>query len=927
MCDKCEEKKDYGKTLNLPKTDFPMRANLPEREPEIEKEVFEDDLYEKMLKKNEGHESFVLHDGPPYANGEIHIGHALNKILKDTIVRYKNLKGYYTPYVPGFDTHGMPTEKRAIEKLGLDRSKIPVSQFRDTCLDFARYYKDRQIEGFKRVGVLGDWKDPYITYDPKCEARQLGVFYDMYANGYLYRGLKPVYWCTDCESALAEAEIEYKDVDTTSIFVKFPVEDSKGLFDKENTYFVIWTTTPWTLPGNVGITIGGEFEYSIVKTNQGNLIIATALVDNVMKEAGIEKYETIKTLSGEELEGILCKHPFLDRTSRVVLGSDDTIVVELETGTGAVHTAPGYGKEDYLCGLKNGLEIVVTVDGKGYQTEGAGIFAGLKYDESNDKIIEWLEENKFLLKKQKINHSYPHCWRCKNPIIFRATEQWFCSVDKFKDEAIKAAETVKWIPSWGADRISNMIKERADWCISRQRTWGVPLPIYYCKECGKEYITKESIEKLKTIFKEKGSNAWWDLTAEELMPEGAKCKECGSTEFVKEKDIMDVWFDSGSTHQSVLVERGLPYPADLYLEGADQYRGWFQSSLLTSVAINGIAPYKQVLTHGWTIDKEGKKMSKSLGNGISPQDVIKEYGADILRLWVLSSDYQSDVSLSKDILKQITEVYRKMRNTARYILGNTSDFDPDKDMVSYNELQEIDKYALLKLNDLVRKCTESYDKYDFHEAYQAINVFCVTDMSSFYLDIIKDRLYTAKANSKERRAAQTTMYIILDSLVRMLAPLTSFTAEEIWKYMNKSKNEKVESVMLTTYPEVNSQYENEELRAKWEKIVKIKEIVSKKLEEARAEKIIGHSLNAKVTLFAEGDLYKFIKENKELLQTVFIISNLEVEENQRSNEEKLGVKIEQAEGEKCERCWMYSTTVGEDKENPTICHRCSEALK
>lgn len=927
MCDKCEEKKDYGKTLNLPKTDFPMRANLPEREPEIEKEVFENDLYEKMLKKNEGHESFVLHDGPPYANGEIHIGHALNKILKDTIVRYKNLKGYYTPYVPGFDTHGMPTEKRAIEKLGLDRSKIPVSQFRDTCLDFARYYKDRQIEGFKRVGVLGDWKDPYITYDPKCEARQLGVFYDMYANGYLYRGLKPVYWCTDCESALAEAEIEYKDVDTTSIFVKFPVEDSKGLFDKENTYFVIWTTTPWTLPGNVGITIGGEFEYSIVKTNQGKLIIATALVDNVMKEAGIEEYETIKTLSGEELEGVLCKHPFLDRTSRVVLGSDDTIVVELGTGTGAVHTAPGYGKEDYLCGLKNGLEIVVTVDGKGYQTEGAGIFAGLKYDESNDKIIEWLEENKFLLKKQKINHSYPHCWRCKNPIIFRATEQWFCSVDKFKDEAIKAAETVKWIPSWGADRISNMIKERADWCISRQRTWGVPLPIYYCKECGKEYITKESIEKLKTIFKEKGSNAWWDLTAEELMPEGSKCKECGSTEFVKEKDIMDVWFDSGSTHQSVLVERGLPYPADLYLEGADQYRGWFQSSLLTSVAINGIAPYKQVLTHGWTIDKEGKKMSKSLGNGISPQDVIKEYGADILRLWVLSSDYQSDVSLSKDILKQITEVYRKMRNTARYILGNTSDFDPDKDMVSYNELQEIDKYALLRLNDLVRKCTESYDKYDFHEAYQAINVFCVTDMSSFYLDIIKDRLYTAKANSKERRAAQTTMYIILDSLVRMLAPLTSFTAEEIWKYMNKSKNEKVESVMLTTYPEVNSQYENEELRAKWEKIVKIKEIVSKKLEEARAEKIIGHSLNAKVTLFAEGDLYKFIKENKELLQTVFIISNLEVEENQRSNEEKLGVKIEQAEGEKCERCWIYSTTVGEDKENPTICHRCSEALK
>ena len=926
MCENCE-KKDYGKTLNLPKTDFPMRGNLPEREPDIEKEIFNNDLYEKILEKNKGHESFVLHDGPPYANGEIHIGHALNKILKDTIVRYKALKGFYTPYVPGFDTHGMPTEKKAIEKLGLDRDKIPVSQFRDTCLEFTRNYKDKQIEGFKRIGAIGDWKDPYITYEPRSEARQLGVFYDMYKNGYLYKGLKPVYWCTDCETALAEAEIEYQDVDTMSIFVKFPVVDSKNKFDIKDTYFVIWTTTPWTLPGNVGITIGGEFEYSIVETGNEKLIMATELVENVMKEAGIEEYKTVQTLSGVELEGVLCKHPFLDRESRVVLGSDDTIVVELGTGTGAVHTAPGYGKEDYLCGLKNGLEIVVTVDGKGYQTEGAGIFAGLKYDESNDKIIEWLEENKYLLQKQKLNHSYPHCWRCKNPIIFRATEQWFCSVDKFKDEAVKASEGVKWIPSWGADRMSNMIRERADWCISRQRTWGVPLPIYYCEECGHEYVTEESIEKLKETFKEKGSNAWWDLSSKELMPENSKCAKCGCTEFVKEKDIMDVWFDSGSTHQSVLVDRGLPYPADLYLEGADQYRGWFQSSLLTSVATNGIAPYKQVLTHGWTVDGQGKKMSKSLGNGISPQEVIKEYGADILRLWVLSSDYQSDVSLSKDILKQITEVYRKMRNTARYILGNTSDFNPDTDMVEYKDLEEIDKCALLKLNDLVKKCTESYDRYDFHEAYQAINVFCVTDMSSFYLDIIKDRLYSSKVDAKERRAAQTTMYLILNSLVKMLAPLTCFTAEEIWKYMPKAKNADVESVMLTDYPVANEEYENSELRAKWEKIVDIKEIVSKKLEEARSEKVIGHSLNAKVTLYAEGDLYNFIKDNLKLLQSVFITSGVEVEENQRDAEVKLGVKVEQAEGEKCERCWMFSNTVGEDKENPTICHRCSEVLK
>ena len=922
-----EEKKDYGKTLNLPKTDFPMRASLPEREPEIQKEIFDNDLYEKILKKNEGHESFVLHDGPPYANGEIHIGHALNKVLKDTIVRYKALKGFYTPYVPGFDTHGMPTEKKAIEKLGLDRSKIPVSEFRNTCKKFTEDYKDKQIEGFKRLGAIGDWKDPYITYQPNMESRQIGVFYDMYKKGYLYKGLKPVYWCTDCETALAEAEIEYQDVDTMSIYVKFPVVDSKGLFDVKDTYFVIWTTTPWTLPGNVAITIGGEFEYAIVKTPNENLIMAEALVDDVMAKVGIEEYEVVKTFEGNILEGMLCKHPFLDRNSKVVLGSEDTILVELGTGTGAVHTAPGYGKEDYLCGLKNDLDIVVTVDGKGYQTEGAGVFSGLKYDESNDKIIAWLEENKYLLFKQKLNHSYPHCWRCKNPIIFRATEQWFCSVDKFKDEAVSAAKSVKWIPSWGEERISTMIKERADWCISRQRTWGVPLPIYYCSECNKEYVTEESIEKLKNIFKEKGSNAWWDLTAKDLMPEGSKCSNCGCTEFVKEKDIMDVWFDSGSTHQSVLVERSLPYPADLYLEGADQYRGWFQSSLLTSVATNGIAPFKQVLTHGWTVDGEGRKMSKSLGNGISPQEVIKEYGADILRLWVLSSDYQSDVSLSKDILKQITEVYRKIRNTARYILGNTSDFDPDKNMVDYEDLEEIDKYALLKLNDLVKKCTASYDNYDFHEAYQAINAFCVIDMSNFYLDIIKDRLYTAKTDSKERRAAQSAMYIILDSLVKMLAPLTSFTAEEIWKYMNKGSKEAVESVMLTDYPVENTKYQNEELRKKWEKIVDIKEIVSKKLEEARAEKIIGHSLNAKVILFAEKDMFEFIKDNKDLLQTVFIVSGLEIKEEQRSNEIKLGVKIEQAEGEKCERCWMYSTTVGEDKDNPTICHKCSEALK
>lgn len=913
-----EEKKDYGKTLNLPKTDFPMRASLPENEPKIQEKVFENGLYEKILKKNEGNEPYVLHDGPPYANGEIHIGHALNKVLKDTVVRYKNLRGYYTPYVPGFDTHGLPTEKRAIQALGINRDEIGVSKFRNTCRDFALSFVEKQTEGFKRLGVLGDWKHPYITLQPEFEARQIGVFGEMYKKGYIYKGLKPVYWCTDCETALAEAEIEYADHKTTSIFVKFTVEDSKGLFDKENTYFVIWTTTPWTLPGNVGITIGGDYDYSIVNVGKEKYIIASALVDNVMKEAGIQEYKSEKTFKGSDLEGIMCKHPFIDRLSRVVLGSDDTILVELDTGTGAVHTAPGYGKEDYLCGLKNGLDIVVTVDGKGFQTEDAGIAAGLRYDKSNDKIIEWLEENNYLLHKQVINHSYPHCWRCKNPIIFRATDQWFASVEGFREKTLEEIKKVKWIPAWGEDRITAMVKDRADWCISRQRTWGLPIPIFYCEECGKEYITDESIAKIQKIFREKGSNAWYEMTEEELMPENAKC-ECGHTHFRKETDIMDVWFDSGSTHEAVLAERGLP-PANMYLEGNDQYRGWFQSSILTSVATKGVAPYKEVLTHGFVIDEHGKKMSKSSGNGISPQDIIKEYGADILRLWVLSSDYKNEISLSKDILKQITEVYRKIRNTCRYILGNINDFDVNNP-VAYEDLEEIDKFALLKLNELIKKVTKGYDEYEFHTVYHDINEFCVVDMSNFYLDIIKDRLYTSKPDSIKRRAAQSTMYEILQALVVMLTPLVCFTAEEIWNFMPHKNNENFESVMLAKWPEENSKYDNKELEEKWKKIVALKEEVAKKLEEARAEKIIGHSLNAKVILSAEGDEYTFLKNIEKELITVFIVSDLEIKEGAKD------IKIEMAKGEKCERCWMYSETVGQDKENPGICHRCSENLK
>ena len=925
MCENCEPKKDYGKTLNLPKTDFPMRGNLPENEPKIFEEIFEKGLYEKMLKKNAGKEPFVLHDGPPYANGEIHTGHALNKVLKDTIVRYKNLKGYYTPFVPGFDTHGMPTEKKAIEKLGLNRDEIPVVKFRDTCKEFNKEYIKKQTEGFKRLGAIGDWENPYITYQPQMEAKQIGVFGNMYKKGYIYKGLKPVYWCTDCETALAEAEIEYKDIKSNTAYVKFPVIEGKGLFDERDTYVVIWTTTPWTLPGNTGITISPEFKYSLVDVQGEKLIMASELVDKVMEVAKIDDYSVIKEYEGKELEGVICKHPFIERESRVVLGSDDTILVELDTGTGAVHTAPGYGKEDYLCGLKNKLDMVVTVDSKGHQTEEAGPFVGMYYAKSDKEIIKWLDEHNFLLAKQEITHSYPHCWRCKHPVIYRATSQWFASIDGFRKEALEAIKDVKWYPTWGEERITKMIEDRNDWCISRQRTWGVPLPIFYCKECEKEYVTSESLDKVQKIVEKNGSNAWFELTEKELMPEGAKCTECGCTEFVKETDIMDVWFDSGSTHESVLAERGLP-EANLYLEGSDQYRGWFQSSLLTSVATKGKAPYKEVVTHGYVVDEKGRKMSKSLGNGIDPMELINEFGADILRLWALSSDYTSDVSISKGIIKQVAEVYRKIRNTARFILGNISDFDVNNP-VSYEELQEIDKWALTKLNKLIEDCSNAYDGYDFKKAYQAINQFCVVDMSNFYLDIIKDRLYTEKLNSIERRAAQTTMYEILQALVRILAPMTCFTAEEIWKFMPHKDNEKLDSVMLSYYPEINEKYNNKELEEKWNKIIKIKELVSKKLEEARSEKVIGHSLNAKVTLYAEKDEYEFLLENKELLMTVFIVSGLEIEKNERKNEEKIGVKVEVADGKKCERCWMYSTTVGEDKENPNICHRCSEALK
>ncbi|QCX32555.1 isoleucine--tRNA ligase [Caloramator sp. E03] len=924
---------DYSKTLNLPKTDFAMRANLPQKEPGILKFWEENKIYEKTLEKNKGQKSFILHDGPPYANGDIHLGHTLNKVLKDIINKYKAIRGYYTPYVPGWDTHGLPIELQAIKKLGIKAHEVGPLKFRKICKEYALDQVAKQKEQFKRLGVTGDWDNPYLTLEPKFEAKQIEVFGKMAEKGYIYKGLKPVYWCPSCETALAEAEIEYADETSNSIYVKFRVKDDKGLFknlnvDLNNIYYVIWTTTTWTIPANLAICLGPDFEYVLAKFDNEVYIVAKELLDNLKKVAKLEGEEIIASFKGSELEGQVAKHPLYDRDSVIIVGEH----VTLESGTGCVHTAPGHGEEDFIIGQKYNLEVLNPVDGRGRFTKEAGKYEGLTYKEGNKVIFEDLKNEGALLADEKITHSYPHCWRCKNPILFRATEQWFASVEDFKDEAINAIKEVEWLPAWGEERISNMVAERADWCISRQRIWGVPIPIFYCKDCGKELITKQTISRVAEIFSEKGSDAWYELSAEELLPEGTKC-ECGCSEFTKETDIMDVWFDSGSSHAGVLDTREeLDWPSDMYLEGNDQYRGWFQSSLLTAVATRGKAPYKIVITHGMVVDGEGKKMSKSLGNGIDPMDVINEFGADILRLWVSSADYKNDVRISKDILKQLSEVYRKIRNTARYIMGNLYDFNPDTDMIDYLEMNELDKWALLKLQHLIKEVTEAYDRYEFHIMYHAIHNFCVVDMSNFYLDIIKDRLYTFKADSKERRAAQTVMYTILKALVKMISPILSFTAEEIWSSMPHDSKDKYESVFLSDWPEVLEKYVDKELENRWDNILDIRTEVSKALEIARANKVIGHSLNAKVDIYAEGETYEFLKEVGNYLETVFIVSKVELhkgvnnlpEGTYLSEQNKdLAVFVSQAPGQKCERCWTYSETVGQNPEHPTICAKCA----
>ncbi len=919
---------DYNNTLNLPVTDFPMRGNLPKREPETLEKWEKNRLYYKIIEKNQGKPAYILHDGPPYANGEIHLGTALNKTLKDIIVKYKNMSGFCSPYVPGWDTHGLPIELKAMKAIGVENGAIPPVELRKHCRDFALTHVANQMKQFKRLGTLGDYDDPYVTLKPEYEARQIEVFGEMAKKGYMYKGLKPVYWCPDCNTALAEAEIEYSNDPCHSIYVKFNVTDDKGIFtalglDLSKIYFVIWTTTTWTIPGNLAICLGPEYNYTLVKAGDEYYVMADELVKTTMETAGITDYTTEHLFTGAELEGMKTKHPLYERLSPIIVGDH----VTLESGTGCVHTAPGYGVEDFeVCKNYDDIGILVCVDSKGRQTAEAGEFEGMDTDTANKAIAAKLEETGALLAIQKIVHQYPHCWRCNSPIIYRATEQWFCSVNGFRDEAVKAIENVKWIPEWGEDRIKGMVRDRSDWCISRQRTWGVPIPIVYCKDCGKPIVNDETIKAIADMFRKEGSDSWWTKEVSEFIPESVKC-ECGCGEFTKEYDIMDVWFDSGVSHTAVMEQHeGLTWPADLYLEGADQYRGWFQSSLLTSVVYKGTAPYKAVCTHGWVVDGEGKTMHKSLGNGIDPSEITDQYGADILRLWVASSDYHSDIRISKTILSQLSDAYKKIRNTARFILGNLGNgkgFDPDTDSVSDDKLTELDKWALMRLDALIDKVNEGYDSFDFHIAFHAIHNFCVIDMSNFYLDIIKDRLYCEKEDSELRRAAQTTMYRILSAVARLAAPIISFTAEEIWQYMPHSASDDKESVFLNTMPEKSGIEFSAEFVEKWSFIYAARESANKALEEARNNKVIGKSLEAKIIVKSSDEDYdRYVSLTKQLAEAL-IVSDFTVE---RSDGET-SFEVVRAEGEKCERCWCYSKYVGTNHTHPTLCERCAIVIE
>ncbi|MGB4616036.1 MAG: isoleucine--tRNA ligase, partial [Limnochordia bacterium] len=897
-----------------------MRANLPQREPEMLKYWEEKQFYQKLQADGKAQKLplFILHDGPPYANGNIHIGTALNKVLKDLVIRSHSMDGYHAPYLPGWDTHGLPIELQAIRDLGVDQERISGLELRQKCREYALKYVDIQREEFKRLGVWGDWENPYLTLNPEYEAKQIEIFGKMAGKGFIYKALKPVYWCMDCRTALAEAEIEYYDHRSPSIYVRFAVRDGKGILPEQDTYFVIWTTTPWTIPANLAICLNPTLTYVKVKTSFGNLLVTKGLLENFAAEIGLEQYEIIQEFTGADLEGIVCRHPLVDRDSPIILGDHAT----LEAGTGCVHTAPGHGLEDYEVGLRYNLPILAPVDEHGVFTEAAGKYAGLKVTDSNKVIVQDLEECGALLKLDFVTHSYPHCWRCKDPVIFRATEQWFASISGFRQAMLDAINQVEWIPQWGIDRIRNMVAERGDWCISRQRAWGVPIPLFYCGKCGEAVIDEELTNRVAAVFRTEGSDAWWKRDAKDFLPDGYSCPHCGGTEFTKETDIMDVWFDSGVSHAAVLQQRDdMRWPADMYLEGSDQHRGWFQSSLSTSVAAFNQAPYKSVLTHGFVVDGEGRKMSKSLGNVITPKEVIKEYGADIFRMWVASAEYRGDIRVSQEILQQLADAYRRIRNTARFILGNLSDFDPEKDLVAYEDLCEIDQWVLDQLAVLSDRVRGAYRRYEFHLVYHNVHHFCAVDLGGFYLDVLKDRLYCDLPQGRTRRSAQTAMYHILVELVKLVAPILVFTADEIWRHMPKPASAP-ESVHLSRWQTLPRQFENRALRDKWSTLLEVRRQVAKALEDARADKKLGASNEAKITITADSRTVEQLKTISEPLPMLFIVSevNLVV-----SGETQAKVTVELADTEKCDRCWRYDESVG-SHESHHVCGRCYEVI-
>ena len=923
---------DYSKTLNLPNTAFAMRAALPQREPEMLKNWEEKDIYKLLMEKNADKPKFVLHDGPPFSNGFIHMGHALNKILKDFIIRSQAMMGHYTPYVPGWDNHGLPIE-RAIEnsKKKLNPN-MTVPEFRKACEEFAEDFIQKQMAGFKRLGVVGDWDHPYRTMDKHFEAQEVKVFGSMFDKGYIYKALKPVTWCPFCATAVAEADIEYKDDDCTSVYVKFPVKDDLGKlagFDLSKTYFVIWTTTIWTLPGNMAICLHPRDNYVLVKADNGETyIMAEALMDKTMSVGGFENYEVLATYPGAFFENMLAQHPFLDKTSRLVYAE----YVTMDSGTGCVHTAPGFGADDYQTCMRYGMDLVVPVDDHGKHTEYAGKYAGMRTEESNPVILADMKESGMLFASEEIVHSYPHHDRCKKPVIFRATPQWFCSVESFKDQAVAAIENVEWYPAWGEERMTSMIRERSDWCISRQRRWGLPIPVFYCKDCGKPVSTPESIEKISKLFDEYGSNVWFEKEAMELIPENFACPHCGGKEFTKEKDTLDCWFDSGSTHfASLMKDTPDLWPADVYLEGADQYRGWFQSSLLTSVgALDKGAPFRQVITHGWVVDGQGRAMHKSLGNGVDPADLIKDFGADVVRLWVASSDYHVDVRCSKEIFKQLSEMYRKIRNTARILIANLgdagTDFDPDKDMIPVDQLSDMDKWLLSKLNGLVKEVREAYNTYEFHVAYHAICNFCTLELSKLYVDIAKDRTYVEKKDSFSRRAAQTTMFIALDALTRMIAPMLAFTSDEIWQVMPHRSTDDKRHVILNDMPEYDAAEPFKAIQERYDRLFEMRDTVLIALENARNEKLIGKSLEAKVTVkCADDDTLGFLASFGDELADIFIVSSVSLTKGETAEGEVISATVDRADGEKCARCWKHSVSaIAFDGE--FVCPRCKSIL-